>query len=227
MPFIITGTNSSSSIAIWWVASAGASSYQLERTINGLHWELIATTGLTQSYFTDTGLLAGTWHMYRVRAANAGGIAPPSLTSIACTLSQIADWRLANFGTMEPSGAAASGAVGPDGIANLVKFAFKMSITDGVQDLVPGIGQAGLPHVCVDPATRRLRVEFVRRKWAANPGVSYEVQFSSDLVGFVPEGAAVQITPIDSVWERVVWEDIVSAEQAASRFVRVRLIEIP
>ena len=94
--------------------------------------------------------------------------------------------------------------VGRDGISNLTKFAFNMSVSDGVLWLAPGTGQAGLPSITVAPQTQLLRVEFVRRKSASSPQLTYEVQFSSDLGGFAPAGSAVQVTSLDSVWERVI-----------------------
>lgn len=188
---------------------------------------MIATTGGTQTYLTDTGLRAATWYKYRVRAINPGGTSGPSSTSIVATLGQLAEWSLTHYGTMQPVGPAASSATGPDGITNLAKFAFNMSPADGVMELTPGSGEKGLPHVCVDPSTRRLRVEFIRRKWTANPGVVYEVQFSSGLTAFAPAGAAVQVTSIDSTFERVVWEDVVSVGQTPSRFARISVSESP
>ncbi len=226
-PFIITAVNSSSSIAIWWVGSTGASSYQVERTGNGSAWNPVATTSVTQTYFTDTGLRAGTWYQYRVKAINLGGISPASSVSIASTLRQIDEWRLAHFGTTDSTGAAASMAAGPDGITNLARFAFNMSNTAGVAGVIPGSGQAGMPSIRLDPLTHRLRVEFIRRKWAANPGDSYEVQFCSDLSCFVPGGAPVQVTSINGIFERVVWEDAVSINESAVRFARVKLTETP
>ena len=226
-PFLSAAASSSTSIAISWVASAGASSYQLERTVNGLTWTTIATTGVAQSYFTDTGLPASTWYRYRVRAANAGGVSPPSGTFLVATLSQIADWRLTNFGTMDPTGAAASGATGPDGMSNLAKFAFNMNVTDGVMFLTPSVGSTGLPNVSLDHQTQLLQVEFIRRKSAVNPHITYEVQFSSDLGGFAAAGSALQVTSIDSVWERVIWQDDPAAGMAECRFARVRLVELP
>ena len=226
-PFLITSPNSSSSIAISWAASTGASSYQVERSLNGVTWNTAGTTGAAQNYFTDTGLSPITWYQYRIRAANPGGVSAPSATSFVATLSQIADWRLANFGTTDPSGSAASTLVGRDGISNLTKFAFNMSVSDGVLWLAPGTGQAGLPKITVASQTQLLRVEFVRRKSASSPQLTYEVQFSSDLDSFAPAGNAVQVTSIDSIWERVIWEDAPSPSASASRFARVKVVELP
>jgi hypothetical protein len=66
-----------------------------------------------------------------------------------------------------------------DGVANLLKYAFHLN-GDGPDRrvLVPATGTQGLPHISHDPASARLRVEFVRRRNAAN--LVYQVQFRSE-----------------------------------------------
>jgi reelin-like protein len=181
----------------------------------------------SQTYFTDAGLSPNTWYQYRIRASNAGGVSLPSSTSLSATLSRIAEWRLQNYGTTASTGTAASTATGRDGIANLAKYAFNMQSSEGTMHVQPGTGDRGLPTTEVNPSTQRLRVEFIRRKSSSAPGVSYEVEFCSDLKTFVPAGAAVQIDSIDANLERVIWEDSMSLSESPTRFARVKVVENP
>lgn len=226
-PFILTSPNSSSDIAVLWSGVTGASSYVVERTLNGSTWVQIATTSVSQTYFTDSGLAPNTWYQYRIRAANAGGVSAPSSTSLATTLSRLAEWRLQNYGTTATTGSAASTAAGVDGIPNLAKYAFNMQSSDGITHVQPGTGNRGLPTTTVNPATQRLRVEFVRRTASSTPGVSYQVEFCSDLSSFAPAGSQVQVNAIDANFERVIWEDSVSLNDVPARFARVKIVESP
>lgn len=226
-PFIITSANSATDIAISWAAAAGASTYLVERSLNGSTWDQIATTPASQTYFTDSGLSPSTWYQYRIRASNAGGISLPSSTSLAATFSRMAEWRLQNYGTTAATGPAASTAAGSDGVANLAKFAFNMQSSDQAGNLQPGTGTQGMPVTVMDPVTKRLRVEFIRRKSSSSPGVSYVVEFSSNLQNFAPAGAPVRIDSIDANLERVVWEDAVGQSESPARYARVKLVESP
>jgi hypothetical protein len=146
---------------------------------------------------------------------------------LATTLSRLADWRLQNYGTTASTGSAASTAAGPDGIPNLTKYAFNMQASDGVMQVQPGIGIRGLPGATINPNTQRVRVEFVRRTSSSAPGVSYQVEFSSDLKNFAPSGSQVQVVAIDANFERVTWEDGVSLNDMPARFARVKIVETP
>ncbi|MDB6004807.1 MAG: hypothetical protein JWR15_1794 [Prosthecobacter sp.] len=226
-PFIITSPNSSTNVAIAWAAASGATTYLIERSLNGTIWTQIATTSASQTYFTDAGLSPNSWYQYRIRASNIGGVSLPSSTSLVATLSRIAEWRLQNYGTTAPTGTAASTATGRDGVSNLAKYAFNLQSAEAPAQVQPGTGDRGLPTTGVDPGTKRLRVEFIRRKSSSAPGVSYQVEFSSDLSGFAPGGSAVQVVSIDANLERVVWEDDVSLNEAGRRFARVKIVEAP
>lgn len=226
-PFIITSPNSASSVAISWAASWGAASYLIERTVDGSTWVQVSSVPGGQTYFTDTMLNPASWYQYRIKAANAGGVSPPSSTSLVATLSRIAEWRLLNYGTTSSTGQASSDSAGHDGIKNLAKYAFNMGNNDGVSYVQPGSGTKGLPTTHMNPATRRLRIEFIRRKASSDPGVTYIAEFASDLTSFAPAGGVVQVTPIDDLLERVVWEDGVSLDEAPIRFSRIKVVETP
>jgi hypothetical protein len=89
--------------------------------------------------------------------------------------------------------------------------------------LVPGSGNSGLPSIATTGAgaTRKLRLEYIRRK----TGFTYTPEVSASPAGLWtgPEGTPV-VTSIDSEWERVVVEDT-AGSGAAKRFARVKVEE--
>ena len=95
-----------------------------------------------------------------------------------------------------------------DGVANILKFAFNLnpSIPD-VRSLVPGAGHlAGLPCAAVSELPgggKALVIEYIRRRASTNPGITYRVQFSSDLQNWVDESLPETVEPINATWERV------------------------
>ena len=54
-----------------------------------------------------------------------------------------------------------------------------------------------------------------------NPGITYQVEFSSDLINWTAGGVLLSTTPIDSTWEQVRFEDFVTSSQASARYCRV------
>ena len=119
-----------------------------------------------------------------------------------------------------------------DGVSNLAKFAFNMIGTGTGQVMslnspnVSGFnGTAGLPLIVRDPLTGKLKITYLRRKVATNPGVSYAVQFSNDLGTVNPwatnPSATEVVTDIDTVFEHVVVTD---DSVRAKRFARVQII---
>ena len=76
---------SSTAIDVIWTASSGATSYRIERSINGGTSWMSAGTALVSPYH-DTGLTVATTYAYRVTATNSGGDSNPSGTATATTL---------------------------------------------------------------------------------------------------------------------------------------------
>lgn len=77
-------TVSMSQIDLSWNASAGASSYKVERSTDGsTGWIQIGTP--TAASFSDTGLTPGNQWFYRVRATNAAGDSAYSVVKAATT----------------------------------------------------------------------------------------------------------------------------------------------
>jgi hypothetical protein len=148
---------------------------------------------------------------------------------------RFADWRQGRFTAGELADPLVSGsnaAPRGDGIPNLLKYAFNLdpavATTGAGRFLTEGTGAAGLPCMRIEQAGGlRLRIEFVRRRNAAD--LLYEPQFCTSLTAVegTPNGWAVPtatetVTAIDADWERVVVEDQ-PPPGAASRFSRVRV----
>ncbi len=115
-----------------------------------------------------------------------------------------------------------------DGVNNLLERAFNLSpLQPGAATLITGTGTTGLPNIrsTGSGASRRLKIEYLRRKSSTNPGLSYTPQFLSEL------GTASQdftgpetVQSIDSVWERVTVDDTTTGEP--KRFGRVRVVTV-
>ncbi|MBC8010353.1 MAG: hypothetical protein H7067_09675 [Burkholderiales bacterium] len=135
-------------------------------------------------------------------------------------------WRLTHYGTVAPVGAAAPMALDVDQRTNLEKFGFGLPAGQTARHHTPGSDDPGLPAVWVDPTSSRLRIEFLRRKQSAKPGIRYEVEFSSDLVTWTSGGVLLERTSLNTAWERTRFEDQQSLTgETPQRFVRVKLIQ--
>ncbi len=222
--FISTSTIGDVSIAITWSGSLGASSYLVERTTDGMTWTAIVTPTAANTYYTDNTCIADSWYGYRIRAANSAGISAPSSIAWARTFPQLEFWRLTHFGTTAPVGAAAPMALDVDGRTNLEKFGFGLPVGQTAPLHAIGSDQVGVPAIWVDPTTQRLRIEFLRRKQSAKPGLRYVVEFSSDLITWDSGGVLLEQTSINPTWERTCFEDQHSVNDSTPRrFVRVKL----
>lgn len=76
-------TVSSSQINLTWSDVTGETGFQIERSLDGLHWTALASTAANVTSFKDTGLLSATTYYYRVRATNPGGTSAPSAVASA------------------------------------------------------------------------------------------------------------------------------------------------
>ncbi len=144
-----------------------------------------------------------------------------------------ADWQQAYF---TPAQIADNTVSGPnadpdgDGVSNLLEFAFNLDPTfPEPAVMTAGTGLRGLPLVqlaTVAASDRRLTVEFVRRTAGSGSGVTYAVQFTSDLNGGWQTGGTESVTAINERWERVKVTDTVSAGGTVqTRFARVVVIQ--
>lgn len=114
-----------------------------------------------------------------------------------------------------------------DGIVNLLKYAFNMSVpSSGPRVLIPRTGTSGLPYFKFPTQDgERLTVEYLRNNSASD--LSYQVVFSDDLSesADISSGVETSVTAIDSDWDWVIVEDDIGVNEADRRFGRV-LVEI-
>jgi hypothetical protein len=153
---------------------------------------------------------------------------PVSQTSSAANLTvtdNFNSWRSRFFTASELNDANISGGaadIDGDGIATLLEFALNLNpkVSDRTT-MIAGTGLAGLPLIRLENISgqSRLTMEFVRRRTAGAPGITYHVEFGTDLSTWTETGTEV-ITQIDDTWERVKVSD--SVANAPKRFGRLR-----
>jgi titin len=93
VPAAPTGLSASvlnaSQIRLSWTASSGATSYKVQRSLDGSSgWAQVGTSSTTS--FTDSGLIPATAYFYRVLASNGPGTSDPSNVASATTLAGLA-----------------------------------------------------------------------------------------------------------------------------------------
>ena len=226
VPFIISSAGSSTSMAVFWVGAERASSYRVERKVGVQPWAVVATLPVFVTYYTDVGLLPGTAYSYRIMAVNAGGAAPYSPLTTGFTWSQMQQWIADNYGSPEALSSVEMTTPGSDGCPPILRYAYGLNATETLRQLPPG-QSSGYPRIWLDQSRNRLRIEFVRRKAALNPGIIYGVEFCGELSEWSAGGTPLSTTSIDSIWERVLYEDTVTTIGAKSRFCRVTVRPSP
>jgi hypothetical protein len=169
---------------------------------------------------TTNGL---TW----TKGASATTANPPaqgaSFTNLAITWTPVTAFGLWATGAGLGETADPTATPHQDGVNHLQKFAFNLDPTraDARRLVVGAGGTAGLPGTAVTPGPV-LQMEFIRRKAATLPGITYTAQFGSDFTGWTTvTGPAVSI---DEIWERVVVVDTPPAG-STKRFGRVKVTQ--
>jgi hypothetical protein len=155
-----------------------------------------------------------------------------SQTSSAANLTvtdTFASWSSRFFTPTELSNSQISGPTADpdaDGVPNLLEFAFNLQPRIANRSvLIAGAGTTGLPLIRLETINNQkvLTIEFVRRRAAGSPGITYHAEFNSDLTN--PSGwsetGATTITQIDDTWERVKVTD--SLVNQSRRLGRVRI----
>lgn len=113
-----------------------------------------------------------------------------------------------------------------DGISNLIKYAFNLEpLVSGAPSLAVGTGTFGLPAFSTTgPGVGAvLRVEFVRR---FDGSLVYRPKKSTDLVTWQSFISTPFVTPVDAIWERVVYEEPLDAASSMGVFGLVE-VSIP
>jgi hypothetical protein len=116
-----------------------------------------------------------------------------------------------------------------DGIENLLKYAFNLDPNvayTGPSSIITPTGSAGLPLVNTvnDSGVNYLQITYVRR--INENSITYIPEFSSSLtdpVGWQSATEQPEVTPIDSIWERVTVRDSLPQGAAPARFGRVKV----
>ncbi len=140
-------------------------------------------------------------------------------------------WKQRNFGSNVSNPLISAWIADPDhdGLANLLERAFNLNPNQpALPILITGAGTAGLPNIrsTGTGASRRLIIEYLRRKATNNPGLSYIPQFSPDLGAAWQDFAGTEtVQSIDTEWERVTVEDPTTGEP--KRFGRVKVVAGP
>jgi hypothetical protein len=81
---LIATAASTTSISLSWSDSTGETAYKIERW-TGKVWALLTTVSADVTSYLNTGLVAKSTYIYRLRATNAGGDSAPSATAQAVT----------------------------------------------------------------------------------------------------------------------------------------------
>ncbi|MBN8461178.1 MAG: delta-60 repeat domain-containing protein [Verrucomicrobia bacterium] len=146
-------------------------------------------------------------------------------TTVAYDNTPLGIWRYLNFGTISNDGSSADGAdPDHDGISNLMEYACNLDPKTSTVTHLTATSTAGLPTSAVfnGPGGKRLRIEFLRRRSASTPGITYAPVFAVSPSGPWISGAIVSVFPVDETWERVLAEDVLGIGQP-NRFGRVQV----
>lgn len=155
-------------------------------------------------------------------ALNGTGVAP--LAALARSVSAGSDHPIYSAMTSAGlKGVAAEPDAVPhgDGVVNLLKYAFNLDLAaPDCRTLVPATGTAGLPVVSTvtENGITVTRFEYIRRKDA---GLVYQPKFSADLKVWSAPAGDPSVTPVDEIWERVVYQ-----LQAAAPGTRFAIVEV-
>jgi hypothetical protein len=168
-----------------------------------------------ETYFTDNHARPATTYAYRVKAVTTLAESPYTVAVFATTMTQAADWLLANTGT---TNAVLSG-LDAGGVPNVIRYAFNLSGSDPLSVLSSQTADHGLPLIWFDSERGHLQADFVRRKPATAPGIIYSFEISSDLVTWIDSSSLLNVAEIDEIWERVSYAD--SSPVGRFRYARV------
>ena len=72
-----------SQVSLTWNISAGATSYNLYRSVNGGAYSQLNSSPITTTSYTDTGLTNGTQYCYEATAVNSSGESAKSTSACA------------------------------------------------------------------------------------------------------------------------------------------------
>ncbi len=143
------GATSPSTIDLSWTASAGATSYRIDRRLFGQAFIVIDSTATGTSY-NDAGLYPGFIYTYRIRAVNAGkksGYSNPATQTapgMAPTISSITISPAALSGSLAPGQTQQFTAVAYDAANNTLTFGAQTYIWSSSNPSVVSVDANGL-----------------------------------------------------------------------------------
>ena len=113
-----------------------------------------------------------------------------------------------------------------DGLNTLLEFALNLDPKTGDPTTMTAvIGTRGLPLIRSEKVSGqpKLTAEYVRRRAAGQPGITYRMEFSDDLgnANSWTESSAEVVTQIDPTWERVKVTD--SQPALGTRYGRLKV----
>lgn len=206
---------------------------RFQGSTNGTTWTTLHTiSGTPPSEWTQV-LFAPATAPYRYFRYFSSGLADVTEVEFRGLASTLLPFRIANALPTDGSGDLATPA--GDGTANLLKYAFNLIGSGPGQVLTLGTphsptltpeGSVGLPLIELTASpSPALRLTYVRRKATTSPGITYTVEFASDLAAPTPwaanASATETVTSLDATWERVTVTDSLAA--SPHRFARLRV----
>jgi hypothetical protein len=208
---------------------AGTLTYQWYRGLTGDISNPVGTPNATTPGFTTPTLTATTDYWVRIKSVLGASTVTADSNTVTVTVTPVSS-PFETWASVLPEGQrGANQTPQNDGVTNLEKFAFNLNpLAPDVRHLTVGANEtAGLPGGIYTGG--KLRLEFLRRRADAipNPGISYTVQFGSDLspAGWteIPAGTPPGVA-IDATWERVTVDD---PDGGTKRFGRVKVVQTP
>ncbi len=223
-------------ISFWWKVSTAAFGtdvgYSVQNISSGFNVSSVFASNELDWTFVQVQVPAGS---YRVRFTYDKWL---NVSNLGSDKMWVDEFSFTTGGPSLSSWATSQGLSGPnaqanatpqnDGITNLQKYAFNLpgnaAVQGAARTLTPGTGVSGLPSIQSTGAgaSRRLRVEFVRRRNVS--GLTCRAQFGSTLVDFANGAGTETVTTINADWERVVIEDTVNQGTSTRRFGRVYIV---
>ena len=199
-PAGVAATSGSGQIGLTWSPSSGATSYNVYRATSGTGaYTLIASS--TSAAYTDTNVTDTTAYWYVVTALDASGETLDSnQATTTVILPPLQQWRLLNFGTLNPADPVGGDTADPAGcgVPNLMRYALGLTLGGTATDGLPVVSQTG----------GYLTLTFTRLR--ADTDITYQVEACNDLEswskiwtsGTVPYGGGAnpqqQVTVQDS-----------------------------
>lgn len=224
---VISGSNDSQSLVVFWLPVEDAEFYLVERSADNQQWVDVATVYAPYYHFKEDGLNPDSGYYYRISAGNSVGISAPTKSLMASSLTVLEEWKAENFGSIENLGTTDNSYVHENGLSTLAMYA--LNIGNGRARLTfnpsqPAMG--GLPMAEIDESSDTLKLQFLRRRNHGNLDISYIVYCSGALQGpWQPGGSITGIEVIDSQWEKVTWTDDVPIDHNnICRFARLIIL---